>query len=166
MPKAVIFASRKGDVQPYTEALRRLRCKTVQRIYSPDDISTDKPPRFAVVEIFDYDQAKICNHHVADDRSPGIRMLRELRERFPECVILAVSHTSCVNGSNYVEGSLLADRAIATNWAFNAEDRALRPAALVESGLKRASEAHPIVLSLWRQKEEKGAVTDALPATE
>jgi hypothetical protein len=160
MPKAVIFASRNGDTRPYTEALRRVRCKDPRRIHSPDDISTDTPADFAVVEIFDLDQARIGNPHLADDKSPGVRVLKAIRERWPRCVILAISHTSCINGSNYVEGSLLADRCIAIHWG-DEKDPALNPGALATSGLRRASEAHPLVFAFRRKRD--GADSNALP---
>lgn len=161
MPNALIFASHGSDAENYSKALRRLRCKDYKRIYSADDINADSPCDFAVVEIFDHAQAKIANPHVADDQSVGVRVLKRLRDRWPNCVILAISHTSCINGSNYVEGALLADRCVAINWAATPAEPALDPVTLVKSGLDRAREAHPMVLKLRLQ--QSGAAADAQP---
>ena len=159
MATAVVFASRGRDVACCKAALGRVGCDDIRVIQSLDDISTDTEPSFAIVEVFDPEKAKIPVAHLATDRSPGIRVLRQLGERFPACARLAISHTSCINGSNYVESLLLADWTIAVNWA-EPEASALHPVDLIKSGLDRAAEHHPVLLPI----RQAGASPNAQPA--
>lgn len=160
--RAVIFASHGSDVKVYEQALRRVRCIDSKRVRSPDDISTDDSYDIAIVEIFDHRQASIANAHVADDASPGVRMLRAIRDRWPDCVVLGISHTSCINGSNYVEGTLLVDWVVAVNWSDRIDDPALNQESLVANALNRASEAHPTIKKL--RLPEQCAVSNVQPA--
>jgi hypothetical protein len=140
--KAIVFASQR-DVQSCKEALRRLGCRDVRVISKSDDIdTTDSDVSMAVVEIFDPDHAAIGYRHVADDRSMGIKILRALRAHCPDCAVLALSHSSCLNGSKYAESQHLADRAEALDWVVVPAEPAFDMAFMIERGLGRAQEVH------------------------
>lgn len=160
--KAVMFLSQGSDPNAYVEALRRVGCLDPKRVYSPDDISISDPADVAIVEIFDYRMAAIHKVHLATDASPGVRMLRCIRDRWPNCIVLGISNTKCVNGSSYVEGALLVDWAVAVNWVSQESDPALNQESLIANALNRAMEAHPIIRGL--RFPDTGAVKDAQPA--
>lgn len=140
--KAIVFASQR-DVQSCKDALGRLGCDDIRVITSPNDIDTsDSDVGMAIVEIFDAEHASIGFRHVADDQSEGIRILRAVRQHCPNCAVLALSHSSCVNGSNYVESKMLADRAEALDWVTAPESPAFDMTFMIVRGLERAQEVH------------------------
>lgn len=140
--KAIVFASQR-DVQSCKDALGRLGCRDIRVINSSNDIDTsDSDVCMAVVEIFDARHAAIGFRHVADDQCEGIKILRALRKHCPCCAVLALSHSSCVNGSNYVESQLLADRAEALDWVTVPELPTFDMSFMIERGMERAFEVH------------------------
>lgn len=158
MPKVLIYVSHPSDVTNCKEALKRLRCRDpiVNNISDVNDLD------LAIVQVFDRKLALDSVKHLVTDATPGVRVLRAIREKSPQCAILALSHHSCISG--YVESTLLVDRCIDIDWAKLPPAHALSMESLVTNGLKRAQEAHPVVLQEILRRSGKDSVKQGADA--
>lgn len=159
---AAMFVSRSSDAIVYAQALRRVRCNDSRRIHSPDEISTEHPCNYAIVEVFDVRLATCSKNHVADDQSESIRVLKRIRQCWPDCVVLGISHATCVNGSSYAEGKRLVDGMLVADWSLNVHHKEHASIGGVEDALKRAMRAH--LIRKEEQSRDVDAAQDAQPA--
>lgn len=159
---AAMFVSRSSDAIVYAQALRRVRCNDSRRIHSPDEISTEHPCNYAIVEVFEHRWAVSGKNHVADDQSESIRVLKRIRQCWPDCVVLGISHATCVNGSSYAEGKRLVDGMLVADWSLNVHHKEHASIGGVEDALKRAMRAH--LIRKEEQTPNADVAQDAQPA--
>jgi len=159
---AAMFVSRRSDAAIYAQALRRVRCNDPRRIHSLDEISTEHPCNYAIVEVFEHRWAVSGKNHVADDQSASIRVLKRIRQCWPDCVVLGISHATCINGSSYAEGKRLVDGILAVDWSLNVHNNEHASLDGVENALKRAARVH--LIRKKEQPRDADVAQDAQPA--